>query len=144
MNKTNWKKVHEKILNKTHQPPHGWDSRDYVASQLQCPPDKVSQILSPGVKAGEIEVKVFSVWDKNIKRVVQRTFYRENRVKTVEDDLPEVNLKKFDNDSGRRVYCRKRRMQGVYRADGSVLWDNGKVSFPSKKAFKKCDVKFIS
>ena len=105
MNKTNWKRVHEKILNKTHQPPHGWDSREYVASQLQCSPDKVSQVLGPGIKAGEIEVKVFSIWDKNIKRVVQRTFYR---------------------------------------ADGSVLWDNGKVSFPSKKAFKKCDVKFIS
>ena len=78
MNKTNWKRVHEKILNKTHQPPHGWDSREYVASQLQCSPDKVSQVLGPGIKAGEIEVKVFSIWDKNIKRVVQRNFYREN------------------------------------------------------------------
>lgn len=143
MNKTNWKKVHEKILNKTHQPPQGWDSREYVASQLQCSPEKVSQILSPGIKAGEIEVKIFSVWDKNLKRVVQRTFYRENGILTTED-LPEVTFKKFDNNSGRKVYCRKRRLQGVYRADGSVLWDNGKVSVPSRKAFKKCDVKFIS
>jgi hypothetical protein len=139
MSNTNWKKIHSKILCKAHQPPEGWDSRDYVASQLQCSPDKVSQILSPGIKSGDVEVKMFAVWDKNLKRVVQKTFYRET-TPVYEENFSEETVV----DSGRRVYCRKRRAQGTYRADGSVLWDNGKVSYPSKKAFKKCDIKFIS
>ncbi len=139
MSNTNWKKVQSKILCKSHQPPEGWDSRDYVASQLQCSPDRVSQILSPGIKSGDVEVKMFAVWDKNLKRVVQKTFYRET-APLYEESFSEES----QADSGRRVYCRKRRLEGTYRADGSVLWDNGKISFPSRKAFKKRDVKFIS
>lgn len=72
----NWKTHVEKISARNYVLPPGWDSREKVADQLECSPDRVRITLAPAVKAGEIEVGVFPVWDPVTKRVVRTTAYR--------------------------------------------------------------------
>ena len=57
--------------------PEGWDSRDKVAGQLDCSPERVSEQLRPAIKAGSVESKVFPVWDNLTKRVLRVTAYRQ-------------------------------------------------------------------
>ena len=79
--KTNWKTVVEKQNKKTYQWPEGWDTREEVAEQLECSTDRVGQVLAPGIRAGEIEVQAFPVWDDLLKRVVRVTGYRRRAPK---------------------------------------------------------------
>jgi hypothetical protein len=77
----NWKAVVEKKNAEIYRLPEGWDTRDKVADDLECSPERVSEILRPAIKAGEIEKKIFPVWDKASKRVLQVTAYRQQPVK---------------------------------------------------------------
>lgn len=73
---TNWKQLVATNNAKTFVLPEGWDSRETVATQLECSAERVRILLAPAIKAGEVEVKMFPVWDKNLRRVVQTTAYR--------------------------------------------------------------------
>lgn len=79
--KTDWKAVMAKQNKKTFRWPDGWDTREEVAEQLECSPDRVSQHLAPCIRAGEIEVQAFPVWDDVLKRVVRVTGYRKRPAK---------------------------------------------------------------
>lgn len=72
----NWKPYVASMNAKTYVLPQGWDSREAVAAQLECSTDRVRVVLAPAIKAGEVEVKQFPVWDKITKRVVNTTAYR--------------------------------------------------------------------
>jgi hypothetical protein len=74
---TNWKTLVEKENSKTFVLPEGWDSRDTVAEQLECSPEKVNDHLRPAIKAGKVETSVFPVWDSTLKRVIRVTAYRD-------------------------------------------------------------------
>ena len=73
----NWKSVVEKKNAEIYKLPPGWDDRDTVAIDLDCSPERVREILRPAIKAGEVEAKVFPVWDKVAKRIVSTTAYRQ-------------------------------------------------------------------
>ena len=73
----NWKTHVETQSAKLYVLPPGWDSREKIADQLECSPDRVRVQLAPGLKAGTIEMNVFPVWDKVTKRVIRVTAYRE-------------------------------------------------------------------
>lgn len=73
----NWKTLVEKQNAATYVLPEGWESRDEVAEQLECSPERVSEILRPAVKSGAVEVQVFRVWNAEQKRVVMVTAYRQ-------------------------------------------------------------------
>jgi hypothetical protein len=79
--KTNWKSVVEKQIKQVYRWPDGWDTREAVAEQLECSPDRVSQHLAPCIRAGEIEGQSFPVWDDVLKRVVRVTGYRKRPAK---------------------------------------------------------------
>jgi hypothetical protein len=83
---TNWKTYVEKTNAKTYVLPDGWDSRDAVAEQIGCAPDKVDDHLRPGLRAGEIEKQQFPVWDGRLERKVLTVAYR--KVETVEKSRP--------------------------------------------------------
>ena len=72
-----WKTIVEKKNAEIYRLPPGWECRDDVADQLECSPERVSEVLRPAIKAGDVEKKIFPVWDKGNKRVVQVTAYRE-------------------------------------------------------------------
>lgn len=77
----NWKNHVESQSSKLYVLPPGWDSREKIADQLECSPDRVRLQLAPGIKSGSIEMSVFPVWDKVTKRVMRVTAYREKPVK---------------------------------------------------------------
>lgn len=75
--KTNWKKQVNEILSRKHVVPDGWETRDQVAEALECSPDKVHQLLKPGLDEGVFERAEFSVWN-NARRMTERvTCYRQ-------------------------------------------------------------------
>lgn len=56
--------------------PPGWDSRESIAEQLGCAPDRVREHLQPGIAAREIESRQFPVWDAELGRKIAVTAYR--------------------------------------------------------------------
>jgi DNA-binding CsgD family transcriptional regulator len=73
----NWKSYVEKKNAKTYVLPDGWDSRDEVATQLDCSPEKVDDHLRPALKSGEVIKQQFKVWDESQKRLTFVVAYRE-------------------------------------------------------------------
>ena len=57
--------------------PAGWDSREQVAKDLECAPERVHENLRHALNARDVESKVFRVWDKANKRIISVTAYRE-------------------------------------------------------------------
>lgn len=74
----NWKKLVETKNAKTFVLPAGWDSRDTVAEQLDCSPEKVRDHLRPALKSGDVIEQQFKVWNSDLKRCVMVTAYRES------------------------------------------------------------------
>lgn len=75
----NWKTYVEKKNATTFVLPAGWDSREDVAEQLECSPDKVDDHLRPSLKSGDVEKSIFPIWDKVLKRLVRVVAYRETQ-----------------------------------------------------------------
>ena len=72
-----WQNIVEKQNTKHYSIPKGWDTRDQVAEDLECSPERVTQILAPGIRSGAIQTQKFSVWDPVLKRVNVVTCFRE-------------------------------------------------------------------
>lgn len=84
---TNWKSVVEKINAETFILPDGWDSRDSIAEELECSPEKVDDHLRPGLKSGRFIKQQHKVWDKNLKRNIMVIAYHDTAQD--EDNTPE-------------------------------------------------------
>ena len=80
----NWKSLVETQNAKSYVLPEGWDSREKIAEQLECSPDRVRILLAPGLKSGAIETAVFPVWCDVTKRVVRTSAYRRKPEKKSE------------------------------------------------------------
>lgn len=74
--KTNWKTAINKINSARLKIPDGWETRDQVAASLECDPDRVADILKPGIAAGEIERQDFPTWDESRRMTVRVVCYR--------------------------------------------------------------------
>lgn len=72
----NWAKTIAKINKDRFTIPAGWDTREQVAKALQCDPDRVLDILKPGLASGEIERKEFSTWDEKRRMAVRVACFR--------------------------------------------------------------------
>ncbi|MBU3720753.1 MAG: hypothetical protein FGM22_08355 [Burkholderiaceae bacterium] len=72
-----WKTIVEKHQRESYRWPAGWDSREKVAAELECSPDRVASLLAPGIKAGTIESRPIRVWDDAQRRVVTVIGYRQ-------------------------------------------------------------------
>ena len=74
---TNWKSLVESQNAKTFVLPEGWDSREKIAEQLGCSPERVREHLAPAIRARTVEMKQFIVWDNDTKAKVKMTAYRK-------------------------------------------------------------------
>jgi len=70
----NWKNLLNKTNASTFKWPEGWDTREEVAEQLECSPDRVREVLAPAIRAGNVEVKEFKIWEDG--RFVRKTGFR--------------------------------------------------------------------
>jgi hypothetical protein len=139
----NWKSILEKQNAAAYAWPRGWSSRDDVAEQLECSPERVASLLAPGIRAGTVERQDFTVWDNKLKRLVRITGYRE----LGKNETPAAaDPKKFDEPTparepmeGSRV--RRRRGSGkvgILSKDGKrwkITWPHCNPTYPSSKAF---------
>lgn len=74
--KTNWTKTVNEINRKRYVIPEGWETKEQVAESLQCAPDRVAEMLKPGIANGDIERQEFSVWDEKRRLASRVTCYR--------------------------------------------------------------------
>ena len=88
----NWKSYVEKKNAKTYVLPPGWDSRDTIAEQLECSPEKVDDHLRPSLRSGEVVKEIFSVWDPALKRLARVIAYRETKGQAPAAATPLVSL----------------------------------------------------
>lgn len=111
--KNNWLKTVADINKNLYSVPEGWDTRDQVAASLQCAPDKVADLLKPGLQAGVIEKRSFPVWDDSRRMAIPVQCYRmvssKPSVEPPKDKREEVlralqaNPKARDYDIARRL-----------------------------------------
>ena len=73
----NWAKEIEQINRERYRVPEGWDTKEKIAEQLQCSPERVNDLLRPGIQAGVFEGKDFSVWDDSRRLAVRVRCYRK-------------------------------------------------------------------
>lgn len=99
----NWKAYADKKNAETYVLPQGWDSRETVAAQLDCSPEKVDDHLRPGLKSGEIQKQQFRVWDANLKRLIMVVAYAKSDIKTGEDVVAKAKALKAEGKSYREI-----------------------------------------
>lgn len=141
----NWKSILEKQNATAYSWPRGWTSRDDVAEQLECSPERVASLLAPGIRTGAVERQDFTVWDNKLKRLVRVTGYRE----TGRGETPATPDSKKSAEpravkeplEGSKV--RRRRGSGkvgILSRDGKrwkITWPHCPPTFPSAAAFGK-------
>jgi hypothetical protein len=138
----NWKSILEKQNATAYAWPKGWSSRDDVAEQLECSPERVAGLLAPGVRAGTVERQDFTIWDAKLKRLVRVTGYRE----TGKGEAPAAPVAaKVDKapPAGTKVVSRRNGSTGVIQQDGRILWDTGRQSRPTESAWRKGDIRLV-
>lgn len=121
---TNWLALTEKENAKAYVLPRGWDSRDDVAAQLDCAPEKVDDHLRPAIKSGKVHKDTFKVWDSRLKRCVMTIAYSEESAPT-EDVLPKMKELKAAGKTyaeiGKEVGLSKDQAKGrLQRASGKT------------------------
>jgi hypothetical protein len=152
--RTNWKNVVTKINRKQYAWPAGWETREEVAEQLECSPERVSEILAPGIRSGDVEKGTFAVWDDHLNRKVMITGYRmrpaAGSTPTPEPAQPRLPrpttasgrgpgrppVKYTPPAAGTRVRSRKRGTLGTVRPDGGIDWDSGNTSYPGPSTMR--------
>lgn len=72
-----WTNIVEKAQSKAFVLPPGWDSREKIAEDLGCAPERVRILLAPALKAGTVITDTFTVYDKALKRLVRVTAFKE-------------------------------------------------------------------
>lgn len=132
-----WKKLLSKQNARHYAWPAGWDPAEAIAEQLECSPERVREHLAPSIKAGEVEVKVFTVWDEETGRKMQKTGFRiagtgkpeaeplTSRSSTKKDRWPfweGATIKRLDSPN-----------LGVVKGN-SIHWENGQITTPTSKS----------
>lgn len=141
----NWKSILEKQNATAYSWPRGWTSRDDVAEQLECSPERVASLLAPGVRAGTVERQDFTVWDNKLKRLVRVTGYREiSRGETLSapesKKSPEPRAVKEPLEGSRVRRRRGSGKVGILSKDGKrwkITWPHCPPTFPSKKSLER-------
>lgn len=79
----NWNTTVTKINRDRYQVPEGWDTKEKIAESLKCAPERVADLLKPGIAIGEIERQEFPVWDEGRRMAVRVVCYRCVKVAVV-------------------------------------------------------------
>ena len=131
----NWKNLVNKTNATTYKWPEGWDTREEVADQLECSPDRVREVLAPAIRAGAVEVKDFKIWEDG--RFVRKTGFRS--AEAAKPAPVKVTLA-----AGLRVQTRRGGTQGVVAEVGdtnfTVNWGDKQTTY-ALAAWQKRDIR---
>jgi hypothetical protein len=132
----NWRKLVNNTNASTFKWPAGWDTRETVAEQLECSPDRVREVLAPAIRAGAVEVKDFKIWEDG--RFVRKTGFRSTA------EAPPATAK-VTLGEGLRVQTRRGAHQGTVTevTDDSftVSYDAGNSHRYKLSAWQKRDIR---
>lgn len=84
----NWQKAIDRINAEKFQVPAGWDTKEKIANELQCSPDRVHDLLKTGLTSGAFESQEFAVWDPKRRMTVRVRCYRQKPSGDVEQVDP--------------------------------------------------------
>jgi hypothetical protein len=149
-----WKKLVHKANARHYAWPSGWDPAEVIAEQLECSAERVREHLAPSIRAGEVEVKQFTIWDSETERKVVKTGYRiagakaqapalksqaeaiksQNRQKTVDSAISSPVRWPFHE--GAKIKRIDSARIGVVKS-GRIHWEDGKVNIPSRSTAHK-------
>ena len=132
----NWKKIVEDHSKRAYKWPEGWDSRETIAEQLECSPDRVSDILSKSIKDGEIEKKAITYWDNELKRKITSFGYRQLETETKPKKVS-VTIKWPPAEGTRLARADNTKSKGTYIGKGKVQWDSGSITQPKGSTIRK-------
>lgn len=123
----NWKQHVEKQNAKAFVLPAGWDSREKVAHDLDCAPERVAEIMRPSLKDGSVESQQFRVWNHDLKRVLIVTAYRPRPVGDEPTPTPATRHDPNPWTAGETETARRMRAEGKSWAQiGLAMTRSGK------------------
>jgi hypothetical protein len=135
-----WKKLLHKQNARHYAWPPGWDTAESIAEQLECAPERVREHLAPSIRAGEVEVKQFTIWDGETGRKVTKTGFRIGGLKSQADgaksQAPDPKSQATKRDrwpffEGAKIRRMDSPRIGVVKG-GRINWEDGRVAIPSK------------
>ena len=132
----NWKKIVEDHSKRAYKWPEGWDSKETIAEQLECSPDRVSDILSKAIKDGEIEKKAITYWDNELKRKVTSFGYRQIE-STPKPKKLSVTITWPPTEGTRVSRTGNLNSKGTYIGKGRIQWDSGPITQPKGSTIRK-------
>ena len=133
----NWNRIIENSNKKAYKWPDGWDSKETIAEQLECSPERVAEHLSSAIRNGEVEKKLITCWDDALKRKVSAFGYRP--ISKVESKSQQLSSTiKWPPAEGIRVSRRDNpKSKGTHIGKGKIQWDNGHITQPKGSTIKK-------
>lgn len=132
----NWNKIVESHNRQNYKWPSGWDSRETIAEQLECSPDRVTEQLAGAIRNGEVEKKLITYWDDDLKRKVSAYGYRPV-TKSEPKTAPSATIN-WPPAEGIRVSRRDNpKSKGTHVGKGKIQWDNGTITQPKGSTIKK-------
>ena len=75
----NWQKAIDKINIEKYRVPAGWDTKEKIAVELQCAPERVHDLLRGGLASGVFETQEFPVWDAKRRMTIRVKCYRQRQ-----------------------------------------------------------------
>jgi len=133
----NWNKIVEDSNKKAYKWPDGWDSKEAIAEQLECSPDRVAEQLSGAIKNGEVERKMIRYWDDETKRKRSEYGYRPVPKSAPKPKELSVTIK-WPPAEGTRISRRDNpKNKGTYIGKGKIQWDNGLITEPKGSTIEK-------
>lgn len=143
----NWKRIVAEQNRKAFQWPAGWDTREDIAEQLECSPERVAEILAPAIRAGEVERASFPIWEPATQRKIMVVGYRQ---KSAKPDLVKPAQQKGKQGRPKQAnawpfavgskVCRMEtpHLHGTMLEGGRIHWETtGKVATPTGSSVKK-------
>jgi hypothetical protein len=119
----NWQKAIDKINIEKFRIPAGWDTKEKIAEELQCSPDRVHDLLKVGLASGAFESQEFPVWDAKRRMTIRTRCYRQktdrnNEVKesgttSVNEAIRERIVKAIETFPNENNYAISRRFHRV-------------------------------
>jgi len=133
----NWNRIIEDHNKKAYKWPDGWDSKETIAEQLECSPERVAEQLSSAIRNGEVEKKLITYWDDGTKRKVSAFGYRPVPKSAPKPKELSVTITWPPAERTRLARKDNPKSFGTYIGNGKVKWDSGVVTEPKESTIRK-------
>ncbi len=131
-----WKALVVKHKAKSVKPiPEGWLTRAQVAEKIGCSESRVAENLRSALKAKDVLIQKFPVWDAIEGKVVSIPCYSLRKSKEPELPRPKNGEELFPE--GTKVRRKDGSRTGIVVSGGSVKWSDGRVTTPSGSTLRK-------